>query len=79
MHHELFCSLSAFRLALADRTSGARLIRGSAVCMYGCWPVLAMYLVIFMICKTYSEQVVRRSSLLGVNLEREIQEVLEDL
>ena len=35
-HQEPFWSLSAFLLALADRTRGARLIKGSAVCMYAC-------------------------------------------
>ena len=75
---EPFWALSSARLARADRTNGARLIRGSAVNKYGCYRKSAVATERFS-SRPYLQEVMGRCSFLRINLESEVQEVLEHL
>ena len=75
---EPFCALSAARLARADRTNGARLIKGSAVNRYACYKESAGAVdkVNYVL---YLQKVMGRCSLFRIDLQCEVQEILEDL
>ena len=68
---EPFWALSWARLARADRTNGARLIKGSAVNKYGCYEGSADAKETLSEC-LYLQQIMGRCSFLRVDLECEV-------